>query len=700
MPRHRPRLRFPVILSIDVHDYQLFPGDVNLAEGAGIHYELLPGVTVIVGINGLGKTTLLNALFRTLSGPTDWKKRTLDKAAGATPITLGEWRTPYYFRYRVGDDATKATIRVTVAFGDTVMILTRRLQDLELVELSIDGRQTDASEQAYRSEACRLSGLQTFEDYFVVLRYLVFVLEDRRPIVWDADAQMDILRILFFDRDGARDARHLFDEIQRSDSRYRNIRVHANKLESDFDAAREAAAADPAIFAQFRAVRTKIEALESQKRALDQQLSEADEVRKNQRLRLQQARHTLEERRQAYAFAEQSHYAAVFPGIGATAEYVFVRAEGGCLVCGDRSGAAERHIANRVAHGRCPLCNSEPRAQEQGMPTTALSSALLPRLDREVTEATEDVIALEGSLSVAATEYDRVFAETLSVRDRLEQSRGDLDAHQIRLPPTADELAEMDAGLKELKSQMRHWARRQKQAERAFEGVLADGEHRVKAAVAQISERFSHFVRDFIAETCSIQYDTERRRIGQEGEFFDFPRFTVQLTSAVSPTLALPRRQSTDVSESQKEFIDLSFRMALMQVAAAGTPLMLVLETPEASLDSLFVARAGKLLGDFALETKGNRLLASSNLTKGDMIAALFGAIGPEGNTHGASKLRHHIKPGDRERRIIDLLHLAAPSAALRDNREQYERVLKEAVFPEWMNRQKPTARAKRGLRK
>jgi hypothetical protein len=56
---------------------------------------------------------------------------------------------------------------------------------------------------------------------------------------------------------------------------------------------------------------------------------------------------------------------------------------------------------------------------------------------------------------------------------------------------------------------------------------------------------------------------------------------------------------------------------------------MLVLETPAANLDSLFIYNAGDLLRNLANEKgqSANLLLASSNLNDANMIPALLGSI-------------------------------------------------------------------------
>lgn len=54
----------PVLTGLSVMGYGLFPGD---PAGSGVDQPFAPGLTVIAGINGLGKTTLLMAILRVLS---------------------------------------------------------------------------------------------------------------------------------------------------------------------------------------------------------------------------------------------------------------------------------------------------------------------------------------------------------------------------------------------------------------------------------------------------------------------------------------------------------------------------------------------------------------------------------------------------------------------------------------------------------
>ena len=57
------------------------------------------------------------------------------------------------------------------------------------------------------------------------------------------------------------------------------------------------------------------------------------------------------------------------------------------------------------------------------------------------------------------------------------------------------------------------------------------------------------------------------------------------------------RDDLSEVSQSQAEFIDLAFRMALMTVAAEGGSATLIVDAPEASLDFLFAERCWRTAG-------------------------------------------------------------------------------------------------------
>src|SRR5688572_16210345 len=101
-------LNFPLFQRLDIEGYGMFPGS---PAAPGLHVEFQPGLTVVLGVNGLGKTTLVTLLFRMCTGPfeipglpgsTVLGTRSLDAAK------LQRW-DQRIFASRVSDEAADAS---------------------------------------------------------------------------------------------------------------------------------------------------------------------------------------------------------------------------------------------------------------------------------------------------------------------------------------------------------------------------------------------------------------------------------------------------------------------------------------------------------------------------------------------------------------------------------------------------------------
>jgi ABC-type nitrate/sulfonate/bicarbonate transport system ATPase subunit len=126
-------------------------------------------------------------------------------------------------------------------------------------------------------------------------------------------------------------------------------------------------------------------------------------------------------------------------------------------------------------------------------------------------------------------------------------------------------------------------------------------------------------------------------------------------TDFVAPT----RREGPDqVSESQREFIDLAFRMALIEQAGSGSTGSMVMDAPESSLDAIFVRRAVTVLGKFGNHRKKNRLIIASNLVEGELIPELVALTASE-------------------KQIVNMFEIATPTAAVRENKRQYNNIMR-----------------------
>jgi predicted nucleic acid-binding Zn-ribbon protein len=675
------RINFPILHSFRITGYQLYPGRPG---SPGIDAELLPGVSVVVGINGLGKTTLLNALFRVLSGPVDWSSRPIDQLAGTTSNDLGKWKTETFFRRRVADGAKNANITAKILFGTEEIEVTRRLYDLGLRSLKVSGKQVSNDETEYQAAVCRLSGLREFEDFFLLLRYLVFFLEDRQQVVWDKSAQADILRVLFFDEEESARARKLYNQVQATDSDLRNFTYAHNKLENRLKAVRKALAEEQGTAAKIGAVETRLNAARDGIEELEERLALLDADYAQQRLTLERERIDVVELQREYERQEQQYFAQVFPSLTEIANYVLVHVSsgGGCLVCGNHAPEARGRVRELAAAGICPVCESTPDLQEGVVPPQQLSNLRLEELDAQIAEMQQHIGALTEEVDSLSEQRATARKTLVGFRREFQDAQQEYEKLVGHLPPAAEDIMWLEAAVNSGRKEVKRLEEKNREVSADYAKLLDHGETRVRAIAERVIAKFEEYAKYFLADKCTLEYAIDKRRIGQRGRIFDFPSFTVRLSSGVFDHTVQPRMAAYEVSESQKEFIDLAFRMALIAVGANDRPAMMVLETPEASLDAIFIGRAGRLLSMFA-SMHGNRLLASSNLNQTDMISALFGVVTP--------KLRKVLDPmpellipsAERDRRVIDLLELAEPNAALKEYKEGYVAEFRRAVHPE-----------------
>src|ERR1051326_2770855 len=125
-------IRFPVLKHLKISGYQLFPGQ----DGKGIDHEFRRGVTVVVGINGLGKTTLLNIILRSLLGfNTPSKFYPYDPVSASHKMVEKETE---YFTSRTTNLAKDARVDAEFAFGSDRIKIMRRLDTLAIEGLFLN----------------------------------------------------------------------------------------------------------------------------------------------------------------------------------------------------------------------------------------------------------------------------------------------------------------------------------------------------------------------------------------------------------------------------------------------------------------------------------------------------------------------------------------------------------------------------------
>lgn len=648
-------IQLPLFEGLDVDGYGMFPGT---PDAPGLHVTFGPGLTLVLGVNGLGKTTLVTLIFRMCTGPYEIAGLPASPILGTRNLEatrLQRW-DQRIFASRVTDEAAGASASLRFTLGPTTIEVTRGLTSLAITRLVVDGEELQPTEDMFHNTISTHSGLYSFGDWILVLRYLVFYFEDRRALVWDPTAQRQLLRLLLLPTNASAEWAARERDVLELDSRVRNLQNALNREEGVERRARAKAKQGQAVAERLAELDGQLKDHLMQLAAANDAIPAADEARQRARLRAltfdqehDAARRDLEQRQLA-------RIAAAFPSGDETGRYLVSRlvSTETCQTCGTLVPELAAKLTSLVESSHCVICGS-------GLKRTGSRGS-----DRELARLTEEVERLDGARSASA----RARAEAESTYEELIQKITVLDESTARLrsavaslvrqlPPDERTLREQSAEVSSLRGRLERLKVELEELRSAFHELVRKDTRTIAAYRDVIVSTFRQFAEGFLFESSDLKWAPHKSRVGQTGPLVDFPAFEFEMTGSDFPT-AVRRSGPDQVSESQREFVDLAFRMTLTKIAATTGAGSLVIDAPEASLDAVFSERAASVLVRYADPALNNRVIVTSNLVDGQLIPRILREAGV-------------TTPNDA--RVVDLLKIATPTRAVLELSQEYEAV-------------------------
>lgn len=659
----------PVLERLQIRNYGLYPG---LNRDGVFDIDLAPGLTVVLGANGLGKSTLVNILFRMLTGP--WNVSLPDGNLGtanllAVPLNAKLRST---FSARVNDAARDAHATIVFTIGARRFAITRSLQKLDLVGFSVDGAPARTDEEELKNAVLAASSIDSYGEWIFVLRTMVFFFEDRRMLVWDPTAQRQLLRCLFLEPAQARDWWQAEREILELDTRMRNLHAALSREEKEERKNLSLSKAAPEVRAELTSMETLLQGTLERQAKLVENIEDLDEARRRHRLDALRGAETLHA---AVHELERARLAAVearYPSADESMRYIFSRlmTDDVCEVCQTPGRKDKRaQMLHAIDSRHCVLCDAtiEPLAGEPVNLTDERVSALRARVE----EATVTEAASRQSLETSSADYTIAAKSLVELNVEAAELTADIEALVRQLPPEEQAARRQSDDMAKLKRRVEAMNAELQVKREAFADKLATYRRQIGGFAAQVKAAFDEIAGGFLIEDVSLSWTPMRVQLGQAGTFgvaltpIEYPSFSIEMTGANFSTVQ--RRDSPEqVSESQREFIDLAFRMALVRVGTQSQTSTIIIDAPESSLDAVFVNRAAKVLATFANANTTNRLVVTSNLAAGKLIPAMLKAA--ESN------------PRARFDRIVDLFNAGVPTRAMTDLRAEYEE-LRDELF-------------------
>lgn len=655
-------INFPIFERLEIKNYGLYPGT---QEKPGIDIHFLPGLTLILGANGLGKTTLVTVLYRMLTGAYDLPQATLEAAElGGASLDIKPLNTKdkAVFANRVQDLATNATATLQLSIAKKQLRIRRRLKDLSLVTFHVDNSEQGNDEEEYQKRLSELSSVPGFGDWLLLLRHMVFYFEDRRELVWDTSAQRHIFRTLFLPPEEARSWYQKEREILGLDSRYRNDTAALNRMKRRIATDERAIGDDASLRAELVPL---IKLQEEDEIAYSKLVTHADELdikRHELRKELLVAETNVDDRTRTIESEKLMLLKQYFPSEKQTAQHIYslIIAQNHCAICGNEAESTAKELSARITNLECVVCGSNLDQNTSGENIISISKERVRSLYEKLEADKKRAIVLKDDLSNVLKKYDSVANRLVDTRAAIAERAKQIRRIENALPKNEDDekLANVKSDFNVLSEALSGDRAELTRLTTLFKNLVDQANNRILEYSDSIKEAFATFAHGFLAEDAQLKWSPVSENLGQTGSVkIVFPAFNLEMSGS-DFTGRAPRTGPEAVSESQREFIDLAFRMALIQVAGKGLGGSLVIDAPESSLDAFFVKRAANVLCQFGKPDSNNRLVVASNLIDGQLLPEM---------------IKGGIPPEDRDQRLVNLIKVAFPTAALNENRLEYE---------------------------
>lgn len=647
-------MNFPVFKKLKVEHYHLYPGT---KAKPGLDIDLTPGPWLVVGVNGLGKSTLLLMLRHVLAGPVR------ARAAGFTGEHSADFQQidPRFFAARVIDGAKNARASVTVKLGTAHLSITRRLNDLTIVEASLEevgGIYTTAAEEKYQDFLTGAMGLATFEDALRVIDRVSFFLESREALVWNVAAQYELFRAIVSPEHSA-ELRALEGTIVSADSAARNLSATIFTLTKRRDAQMLRHVQSVDVRAQLAVSTAKLESVEAQEIKLQHQLEICEERRADARTEAKRSDRIADDAARKYEQIKYEVLRHAFAGVPPTDQYVFLKiiTERICIACNNSAEEFANKLEQRRKKNLCLVCEQPRHKSDTVVSTTATLQKRAEQAYTELMAAREEQEQLNAEFASAETAYMEADRRLEIVRLEVDTARREVRRLRRKLP-IADqtELKREEDRIDMLRHEVIRSRRERDEAEEKIAALIAALGTATEAIRDRLVQTFQMRADEFFAEKVRLVYAPRKERIGQTGRIFEFPAFEVEMTSGATQAQFI-RRRADQVSLSQREYLDMLFRMSLIETVGGGAG-SFVTDGPEGSLDAVFASRAGDLFARLAAAESGNTIVMACNIVEGQFIP----------NT-----LRNYKTPAKRRKRLLNLIELAFPTTALTQLRPSYQ---------------------------
>lgn len=621
------KIFLPTLKKVKISNFTLYPN------GLDFDYDFINGINMVIGGNGMGKTTFVNLIKYSIIG--HFKKEfDFTRTYKDNKIEKRSLHPINYYKNRIDETietSSKPSITIEFLIDKNLFSVNRCLETISLNSYSINGKNVEGNvisqskyetlnndEKAdcllfkYEQDVANNSGI-SFDNLIFFVNEILFFGEDHKTILWsDGKSGNDVQNELFNkyfntpELDKARQEAERQAKYFDSSSRHRSEDIRA--IRKVLDKINK----DKGVKNTDKSINTKILELKNEIQKIDARLLKTQKDRKkiesdilvvsNRINELSQQEESLEKSKK---IAENELFQNKYINLHKSYDlfYKSIKTNSLCPLCSKE--VDEDFTKIKLDHpNNCILCDQEINHIDDKKldDEFKLINNQLRNEHIKIRKLQKDVIENEKKLE----DFDTNFNDLSDRKRKLQSELRNLEYANSQVPKNqTDQLQEFYNEINSLEKLKNKFQEQSKIEKLKAERISKEIENEISSITKKFSLLFSDYAGEFLGVQCSLTYDD----LGDGNKRF-YPVIDGKL-----------RQYEEELSESQRFFIDHSFRMSILAFFYTK-PTFYIVETPDSSLDISYEKNAAKVFMKFI--ENDNALILTTNLNNSEFLNHLI----------------------------------------------------------------------------
>lgn len=599
-------LFFPKISKIEIEHFSLYTRDkveINFDKPAAC----------IMGANGIGKSTLLNCITYALTGcindPRKKKIKSVDDF-----VENNDYYKEYFFGRINAIDKENANIKITFILNDKEFSVKRLFYPSNsVVEFLLGGKKMED----YEENVVNASGLKSFNQFvFIVIKLLTFD-ESRDCIFWNEFVLTPIMFLCMgADSETAEKADNLAREIQKVSSLIRNAQWEISKQNNRLNTLiEEKKSVNPIAEDVLNKENERIISLEESQKQYDD-ICERIEINEERIKSCSRNKNAAEAKLSELSVLKlgleteySKLYLEVFSQKNILNHNLITRIiTDGCPICGEKHDSIPNRIKEFVDNDECPLCGADLKEFNQEGYKLAISN--LESADAKL----KDIKLQINNETAKLADLSKTQVELENQLHLLKERKLDLEKILYAASNKMD-ISSWDERIETIREFIAVSSKQKNLLQLKMDALTNEYDklyNNLQTTYSDIEVNFLPIFRKLAFEFTGL--DLYMNLVTVTNDKRKLVKFVLRINDS-------DRNSEFELSESQRFFIDIAFRMALTMFVGENKQCTMLIDTPEGSLDIAYETNAGNLFSEYI--KNGFNLILTANLNSSGLVQTL-----------------------------------------------------------------------------